>query len=175
MEKRLDFLEKEKISQLLLLEISDCALCHFKELLIIRSPFDNLTMKITLKWISLTLFTSIELSQSYITHSYLHLRSQRHHISPDSSYSNQVLCATASKSNIVVSGAENSPKESENEEFLAWEKEELELWEVEQQLQRNQIIEDSNEDGLPRYMNEMLSEYGNLLMENNVNYTPSSL
>ena len=51
----------------------------------------------------------------------------------------------------------------QNEQFLEWEREEEELWNKDTQTKRKKIIRDefdSNSDGLPSYMLDLIDEFG---------------
>lgn len=57
----------------------------------------------------------------------------------------------------------------QNEEFLLWEQEELQLWNDEAQRKNEDVLQGDNDEPLPRYMLDLLSEFGGTgLGENDV-------
>jgi len=60
-------------------------------------------------------------------------------------------------------GYTNDDGRVQNEQFLEWEREEQELWNKDTQIKRKKVIReefDSNSEGLPSYMLDLIDEFG---------------
>jgi hypothetical protein len=97
---------------------------------------------------------------------------------PLNKHHNIYLSSHEIKSAVNDIGYTNGDGRVQNEQFLEWEREEQELWNKDTQTKRKKVIReefDSNSDGLPSYMLDLIDEFGAYAEEIDVimSYYPS--